>query len=133
MVPLRFSEKGALVYLYRPEKLKRDLADSKALSILKDRGYPADSAELCVAELLLRLNSGSGFPHEIGLFLGYPPDDVEGFIYKGADKAKYTGLWKVYGDLDSALAKFAAYKKCAAVYREAFDKNISFEKLIVSC
>jgi hypothetical protein len=41
-------------------------------------------------------------PHEIGLFLGYPPEDVDGFIrHKGADYA-LCGGWKVYGDVEYA-------------------------------
>ena len=42
-----------------------------------------------------------GFPHEIGLVLGYPPVDVEGFIKKGGrdfyipDIGKCMETWKM--------------------------------------
>ena len=37
------------------------------------------SLETLIIDLQKRLNS-NGFPHEIGLFLGYPMTDVLGFI-----------------------------------------------------
>ena len=49
-----------------------------------------------------RLRRESDFPHEVGLFLGYPPRDVEGFIREKARRAKCTGAWKVYGDEEAA-------------------------------
>ena len=38
-----------------------------------------------------------GFPHEIGLVLGYPPVDVEGFIKKEGRDFLYSGYWKYMG------------------------------------
>ena len=52
-----------------------------------------------------------GFPHEIGLVLGYPPVDVEGFIKKGGRDFLYSGYWKVYGNLEDALKTFEAYDR----------------------
>ncbi len=38
------------------------------------------------------------FPHEIDVFLGYPCEDVRGFIRHGGQGYKLCGYWKVYGD-----------------------------------
>ena len=86
----------------------------------------------CITELIKRLEDNGEFPHEIGLFLGYPPEDVEGFIKNGAAGAKCVGTWKVYGDVETAQRRFAQYKKCTRLYRAAFKKNQSFDRLIVS-
>ena len=32
-------------------------------------------------------------PHEVGLFLSYPPEDVKGFIDHRASGFKSAGLW----------------------------------------
>ena len=46
-----------------------------------------------------RLNT-KNFPHEIGVFLGYPLDDVIGFI---EHKPYYlVGDWKVYQNVNEA-------------------------------
>lgn len=39
------------------------------------------------------------FPHEMGILLGYPVEDVEGFIINNGKNELYTGYWKVYDNL----------------------------------
>lgn len=117
IVALRYMSSRALLYLYRPEELRRDLSDSEAREILTGCGYPCKHAEACLAHLVGRLRKGGDFPHEVGLFLGYPPEDVKGFIENKADGCKMIGCWKVYGDLESAKEKFASYERCTRMCR----------------
>jgi len=116
ILPLRFKKNQALVYVYRPSRLSRDLQHDIACRLLRERGYVIGSPERCVIELIKRLGESDEFPHEIGLFLGYPPEDVRGFIENGAEGCKCTGYWKVYGDARAAQELFAKYKKCTDVY-----------------
>ena len=39
VIPLKITSKYALIYIYRPDHLKKDLNDPQALSILKKMGY----------------------------------------------------------------------------------------------
>lgn len=133
MIPLKVTEQRALIYMYRPAKLKEDLNHEAAGEILAEKKYPVGQMEHCIVELIRRLKEQETFPHEIGLFLGYPPEDVDAFMKNGAAGAKCTGMWKVYGDVETAQSRFAQYKKCTRVYCEVFRNNHSFEKLIVSC
>ena len=68
-----------------------------------------------VQELLFhlrgRFTDPTEFPHEIGLFLGYPLEDVEGFCRKKGADCKLSGYWKVYGDVETARKRFAAYDR----------------------
>ena len=98
VIPLRILENKILVYLYRPDKLTEDLASEDAADILKNYGYPMGDFRKCIARLCRRLEESEEFPHEIGLFLGYPSEDVLGFITKHACDYKCAGYWKVYGD-----------------------------------
>lgn len=84
LIPVKQLKNRVLIYLYRPNRLKRDLENSLAENILLQKNYPTDNADRCVAELIKRLKSGEDFPHEVGLFLGYPAEDVNGFIKYGA-------------------------------------------------
>ena len=68
------------------------------MRILKRYGYTCERSDRCVAELVIRMREQKEFPHEVGLFLGYPPEDVHGFIENRAQCAKCIGAWKVYGD-----------------------------------
>ena len=99
MLPLRIWNGRALIYLYRPKALARDLACEDAACLLNGSGYDGTEPSGCLRCLMDRLQcQKDGFPHEIGLFLGYPPEDVRGFIENETRNYKFTGYWKVYGD-----------------------------------
>ncbi len=131
MIPLRRSENSALIYVYRPELLKKDLRMSEVCGILEKFGYGGLSTGCCIAKLMNRIGAGKGFPHEIGCFLGYPPEDVRGFIENGAKGCKYSGCWKVYGSVENAKKLFARYKKCTDVYCRCYKNGKSIERLCV--
>lgn len=133
MIPLKFGERHTLIYLYRPQRLQKDLKTPKARAILAERGYCVDNPQRCVAQLISRLAGCGEFPHEIGLFLGYPAEDVEQFIRQEAKNAKLVGTWKVYGDVEGARRKFELFGKCTRLYRESYRRHHSFARLVVSC
>ena len=132
VLPLRFRDQRALIYVYRPSRLSRDLRQDTACCLLKERGYEAGAPERCIVQLMQRLESSEEFPHEIGLFLGYPPEDVWGFIENRAEGCKCAGFWKVYGDVTAAQKLFAKYKKCTDVYCAMFARGQSIERLTVA-
>ena len=131
IIPVRYLSNKAVVYLYRPEMLKKDFTDREVCKILKEKGYSYSNTDLCVAELARHLAEDASFPHEIGLFLGYPVEDVQGFMRSPKEGVKYTGFWKVYGDIDSALKTFERYKKCTEIYSTAHERGASLEQLTV--
>lgn len=71
-------------------------------------------------------------PHEIGLFLSYPPEDVKGFIEHHAADFKYAGLWKVYGDEQRARDLFAKYQRCTEIYCQRLHAGSSIAQLAVN-
>ena len=129
-MPLRYEGGKALIYLYRPAMLKEDLQDPVAADILKDAGYPAGSASGRIAWLIRRLRESVSFPHEIGLFLGYPAVDVRGFIKQG--ECKCTGLWKVYeSDAEQAQRTFARCRHCTKAYLQRNREGWSLSRLTI--
>ncbi|MCR4875476.1 MAG: DUF3793 family protein [Clostridia bacterium] len=132
MEVLRIKGNVALIYLYRTSALCEDLSSNQAREFLLENNYPIGSVSSCLDKLKERINASQEFPHEIGLFIGYPIEDVKGFIEKGANGSKYCGAWRVYGDVDAAKKKFAIYKKCRDVYCSIYKKNNNFGKLIIS-
>lgn len=131
-IPLRVTETHALIYVYRPSRLKQDLLRSEAASILEEYGYSCDSPEKCIADLIKRINNGKEFPHEIGVFLGYPPEDVRGFIENNAKCSKCVGHWKVYGDEERAKQIFEKYKKCTSIYIRQLTNGNTIDRLTVA-
>lgn len=131
IVPMRFMQSRVLLYLYRPEALRRDLADSAAQDILRECGYGKCSrAESCLSCLIDRLRNNADFPHEVGLFLGYPPEDVQGFLEQRA--CKCCGCWKVYGDAARACALFEQYRKCTRIYCRLWAEGRAITQLAVA-
>ena len=86
MIPVCEQGKRTLVYLFRPSVVKKELSADKAREILNRCGYHDGTMEQHLVRLIGRMKRKKEFPHEIGLFLGYPLEDVEGFCRKkGAD------------------------------------------------
>ncbi len=129
--PMQVRKQRALIYVYRPKKLRKDFADPSLQMLLRECGYPAYHPERCLVRLIQKLQSNADFPHEIGLFLGYPPEDVRGFIEHRTVEYKGVGFWKVYGDPEDAEKLFAKYRKCTDVYCTQWKKGKSIEKLTV--
>lgn len=132
VLPLRYSGNRALIYAYRPGKLSTDLSDDVAQKLLSSRGYRCENPVQCVALLARRVQACASFPHEIGLFLGYPPEDVAGFIENRAGGFKCCGYWKVYGDLSRAKKLFSLYQKCTDIYCAQWKNGKPVERLTVT-
>ena len=126
------TKNGVLVYVFRRSRLEHDLKSSGCASLLKQFGYSFGNVDECINCLCRRIHLCSGFPHEIGLFLGYPPEDVLGFIEHNGQNFKLSGYWKVYGDENAAKQTFARYKKCVDIYTKTYTDGASIEKLTVS-
>ena len=131
-LPLKSDNERSLIYVYRPERLNEDLKNEKAAGLLAGCGYSAKTGSACVACLRSRMMHSGSFPHEVGLFIGYPPEDVIGFIENRAAKSKCVGCWKVYGDVEKAEAAFRKFKKCTGIYCRKFAEGTGIEKLAVN-
>ena len=132
MVVLRRCGYKALIYVYRKRKLAADLRDPQTADFLKGLGYDPEYTDGCVRLLKERIYNSPGFPHEIGLFLGYPLHDVIGFIQNNGKNFSCCGFWKVYYDRHAAQKCFERYKKCRSVYLSMFQKGKSIMQLTVT-
>lgn len=130
-IPLKITEKNVLIYIYRPDKLKADLSCSEARDILQEKGYSCKSIEKDIVQLINNIRKSASFPHEIGLFLGYPPIDVRGFMEDTRKGVKCVGYWKVYGDKEKAEKTFSSYRKCTEVYKKCLSGGRLLSQMIV--
>lgn len=120
---LRKSEKSVLLYVYRPRLLDAHLSQAAARKILSSLGYTQENR----LERLAQRLSEDAFPHEIGLFLHYPPEDVIGFMTHRGANCKYCGYWKVYGDVAQAKEQFAAYARCREYCMDCIKRGVPLE------
>ena len=125
-------EKRVLLLLYRPEQLSRELSHPTAQKLLRSLGYPVEAP---LEAVLQKLESRffcthSGFPHEVGIFLGYPADDVSDFIRFGGRGEALSGYWKVYHDPEAARQKFSLYDKCRHYLCGRLQNGLSISTLL---
>lgn len=129
---MRIRRDQALIYVYRPSMLQRDWNSPKVRWCLSRHGYNGGDMEGSLEKLTEKVENLKDFPHEIGLFLGYPIGDVIGFIQNGGQNCKCCGCWKVYDDELSAKKQFAKFKKCTRVYCDCFSQGTSIMRLTVT-
>ena len=122
-----------VIMVYRPALLRESLRQPERRAFLQACGYPVSMGTgRLLDELSRRMRSAKagGFPHEIGLFLSYPPEDVKGFLEHRP--CKCVGCWKVYENEEAAKKTFAKYKACTRVYCRQLASGIDIERLTVA-
>ncbi|MGN0379874.1 MAG: DUF3793 family protein [Butyrivibrio sp.] len=120
---MRWDSDAALIYAYRLSRLKEEIKSPKVGKMLAYYGYPKDDVLLCIACLKGKLCNDACFPHEIGLFLGYPPEDVKGFIENKGENCKCCGAWKAYCNEKEKNRMFCKLKKCSEICRKVYTKS----------
>lgn len=101
-----------LVLVYRPSRLWRELREEERRRFLAERGYLDWNGLDAVLGRLSERCRECRIPHEIGVFLGYPLEDVAGFIENKGRRCKLCGYWKVYSDEASARECFERFTRC---------------------
>lgn len=100
------------VFIYKKEYQREILQDSGVVKLLVELGYPEITVESAIDHLVKRIvNQEDGFPHEIGIFLGYPLKDVLGYMGIGTLPYIKTMGWKMYGDTTTSEKIFYEIKK----------------------
>ena len=128
---LKYKNGKALVYLYRKNKLKKDFEKSGVESFMKSKGYKNIDIDDAISVLEQKLYLDNEFPHEIGLFLGYPLGDVIGFIKNSGQNSKCDGCWKVYCNEYEAIKTFKKFRKCKDIYKRLWNEGKSILQLTV--
>lgn len=100
---LRDDNESLLLYVYDVTRLNAVLAHPGALALLRRSGYQTPpTGEEVLSELQRRI-SGPIFPHEIGIFLGYPLKDVAAFIGYARLPFACQAAWRIYGNPTQSL------------------------------
>lgn len=102
-----------ILFLYRYKALMDYLKVPRVRQFLEQYGY----LDMSVSGVLLRLRKRYvdyvekhwEFPHELGIILEYPVEDVEGFIRNRGKNCLMERYWKVYHDKERAEQIFMQY------------------------
>ena len=106
---------SSLVLFHHPETMARTLSEPENRALLERCGYRTEAGcDAMLRELQRRFRAGNGLPHEVGIFLGYPAKDVEGFMANLPRTPVEHGRWAVYGDAGESIARMSLYSRVEA-------------------
>ncbi|MDR1655090.1 MAG: DUF3793 family protein [Treponema sp.] len=123
---LRKHENRLLVLAFDKTSLEKTILNEVILELLTGLGYPAGCGDhgngqrppsgvapvFILLDYLKKRFERKDFPHEVGFFLGYPAEDVLGFVKHRGENYKLCGYWKVYGNVNLAKKCFNQYDFC---------------------
>lgn len=129
LVVLHAGVRKVQLFAYRGELVEEIIARPDERRFLLDAGYDVQDARRVVESLRARMYAyyraaelgyaRPAYPHEVGLLLGYPLEDVRGFMRGDAETCR--GPWKAYGDRRAAQARFGRLamheSRCQALYQ----------------
>ncbi len=125
--PLVSTEDFTVYLIYREDMLLEKVNDKRARKLLKDYGYRKHNLSDLLSDLSVRLMEyfyeEGVFPHELGVFLGYPIEDILEFIKEDGKNSLITGYWKVYSNVEEAIKIFSNFDYAREEIYEWYLKN----------
>ena len=112
---------GKRVLFINEKSMEKVLVNKRCINFLKFVGYSSDyELNDCMDELVFRLQSEE-FPHEIGVFLGYPLKDVLGFMGYGKNELVEVRNWRIYGDKEISYEVYNNFMRDKAIMKEMIE------------
>lgn len=131
---LLVKEEKTTILVYRAERLVQYLSEREVKRLLKELGYQGAELENLIPVFKKRYaeycKNGGNFPHEMGLLLGYPVEDVRGFIENEGKNFLYTGYWKVYENIGEKLQLFRQFELAKETLIQLIARGISVAEVI---
>lgn len=129
-VELKVEESSSLVLFYNPPCLSDTLYERQNSRWLGELGYPVNGSVKELLAELVRRAAKEGMPHEVGVFIGYPLKDVDGFMRKVPSTPVHNGLWRVYGSVRESFALMRRYAREEELARSVLDAASSVAAFI---
>ena len=115
-----YCTKNKIIYfLYHAKKLKEYFKMDIVRKILYQLGYPYNTHKdinkmfaIFKEKYVGYMEGKCKFPHEMGIFLGYPVEDVIGYLKNNGKNSICVGYWKVYKDKEEKQKLFKEFE-CA--------------------
>ena len=133
-------KKRVQVLIYNKRYLETHFADPAVSRALQLFYYPENSSieeKLNILALRMSFSQEPGrckhrppFPHEIGLFLGYPVDDVFQYVRTGGKNCLFCGYWKVYSNPERALQVFHQYTECKERFALQIKRGMTLSEIV---
>lgn len=124
----------SMLLLYNVEKLTAYLLEDNVKRFLEECGYKEISLMEIFEVFRFRYqkyeSDNEKFPHEMGVLLGYPIEDVEGFIENEGKNFLYAGYWKVYANLSLKIQLFRKFEAAKETLIQLVSIGLSITDII---
>lgn len=130
---IRTGEKVTFL-LFRKKPLEAYLFKQEVRAMLVEEGY----VELSLGNILSTfqkryahyMSAGGTFPHEMGLLLGYPVEDVKGFMIHQGKNFLYSGYWKVYADVGEKRRLFQKFENAKETVIQLLSYGVGIQDIL---
>lgn len=130
-------ENQAIIFIYDEVLLADTYRNIQVKEFLNQLGYGGLELSLALKKLASRYTNyrrgGLDFPHEMGIFLGYPVNDVIGYIENAGKNDLYTGYWKVYHNVEEAVALFEKFDQAREKLVELMFSGLTVREIMEVC
>lgn len=110
-IELRESKEALIILVYNKSELENYIFDESNRKFLINLGYIEENDIYSYVNNLKVRYEKFKCPHELGIFLGFPLDDVKDFMECTNKKCLGCGYWMVYNNYDKAREIFNKYDK----------------------
>lgn len=110
-IELRESDNSIILMIYDEEIIKKEVLNKDNMKFLINLGYSYEAEIEDYINTLKSRYEKYHCPHELGLFLGIPFEDVKDFMECTTKKCLLCGYWKVYNNSRQAKIIFNQYNK----------------------
>lgn len=129
MIELNEKVNRKQVLFYHEAALDQQLRKAEVLEFLKKHGYPQKYNLKSYLDFLVKRLRSNEFPHEIGIFFGYPLKDVLGFMGYSDLKVTHSKEWKIYGDKSISLLQQKRFEMARDYFNKRIDRAEEIEQL----
>ncbi len=127
---LKGSGNKILFFVYNENLIKNLISEQKTKNYLHAKGYKSfEKIDEILSELFKKVCKEQDFPHEIGIFLGYPLSDVIQYEKNKGSNSKYTGCWKSYSNVEYAIKTKELFRNCSLKCLQWYNQGSSISEL----
>lgn len=127
----KISDRTTMLFIYNKKWIQEIIENPAVVLYLEKKGYSSiQDTNKTIQDLFSRLKSKKDFPHEVGIFLGYPFDDVIKFEEHQGKSCKYCGYWKAYCNPEKAKECCNRFRECSQMCAKWFDEGYSIPQIV---
>lgn len=129
---LREDDKAIILLIYSEKNLEKFINNKETKEFLLKLEYNLQDNLGSILDKLIQRYNRFHCPHELGVFLGIPLEDVIDFMECTSKKCLLCGYWKVFNNSENALEIFNNYNRSKELVLDYVIFDAKSEEIILS-